>query len=583
MRRLNISLKHQFITLFLLSIIIPILIILWLMPSYYNEKNKEQMITLTKSSLASLASTLSTYLTDLNTYTISPYFNNKTLSAMKLKVSGEYDTLSPYEKLLLDREFNSIGERFVTEGREEILSTLLICLDGSVAANSRHDGTLISNYNFKSQDWYQATLRANGKNVFTGKHRYDYFTYPSATNVFSISRLIKDPNRQTPLGVIIASADVKIFDKLTRSINLGVMSALTILDENNHIIYSTKDLPYELVEQLLSGEDHLHYKNDTYLEITHPIESSPWKLKVLVSQNDLNSKTYFIYWIAVGFAFFTLVTISIGFLKFSRLVLDPFSQMKRLMTYVKEGNLKHRFVSKDTNEVSALGLALNDMMTQLDILIEKEYKTALLARTAEYQSLCSQIQPHFLFNTLNGFIGLNRLGEKETLEKAILSLTSMLRYSLRSEDCVTLEKDFNFVSNYLDLQKLRFEDRFDVALSYDPSLKDLLIPKLLLQPFVENSIIHGIEPSDDFCHIKVCGELTFIHNTTYVQITIKDTGIGFDAKTNPSHIGLSNSKGRLLFMYPNASLEIHSTLGCGTAVNIIIPMEEVTYVKSSHL
>ncbi|MQY76316.1 MAG: HAMP domain-containing protein [Spirochaeta sp.] len=123
-----------------------------------------------------------------------------------------------------------------------------------------------------------------------------------------------------------------------------------------------------------------------------------------------------------------------------------------------------------------------------------KYNELLEKRKAEYMALQSQIQPHFLYNVLNGLIGLNRLGDKKSLEKAIFSLKDMLRYTLEQAEWTTVAEEFCFLEKYCALQKMRFRERLEVDIRHDPETADLKIPKLILQPLVENAVIHGIEP-----------------------------------------------------------------------------------------
>jgi len=242
---------------------------------------------------------------------------------------------------------------------------------------------------------------------------------------------------------------------------------------------------------------------------------------------------------------------------------------------VQEGNLHTRIVVKGEDEIARLGSAFNVMILQLNEMIEREYVMTLKQRNAEYRALQSQIQPHFLNNTLNGFLGLNRLGERTRLEQAILALSGLLRYVLSGEQWVPIQEEFLFLRRYCDLQTLRFGDKLACVLECEEAVADFKIPKVLLQPLVENAIIHGIEPTDHSCCLRVCAGAVQAScgARAKVVITVIDDGLGYLAQTTPSRtaVGLVNVRERLKMAYADASLTLCSEPGHGTRVVIEIP------------
>ena len=160
--------------------------------------------------------------------------------------------------------------------------------------------------------------------------------------------------------------------------------------------------------------------------------------------------------------------------------------------------------------------------------IDKEYVAALNQQAAQYQALQSQIKPHFLYNTLNGILSLNRIGRKEKVERAIRDLTGMLRYIQHTETVTTVAEEFRFIDSYCRLQKLRFPNKFSYSVDYDPKIGGLEIPRLLVQPFVENAVIHGIEPVPCSCLLTVEAQYNEHKDSAVIRIT--DDGMGFDTE-----------------------------------------------------
>jgi sensor histidine kinase YesM len=200
-----------------------------------------------------------------------------------------------------------------------------------------------------------------------------------------------------------------------------------------------------------------------------------------------------------------------------------------------------------------------------------KHRELLEKRDAEYRALQAQIQPHFLYNLLNGLIGLNRMGERQALENAILSLKGMLRYTLEQNDWPTVAEELEFVGKYCELQQMRFQDRLSVSIECAEEAAGYHIPKLILQPLVENAIIHGIEPLGGPGRLEVTARLARRNGTSVLGISISDNGVGFtpDAALEGRHLGIANVKERLAVACPQAFLGIQSAPG-GTHVRIEI-------------
>jgi two-component system sensor histidine kinase YesM len=294
---------------------------------------------------------------------------------------------------------------------------------------------------------------------------------------------------------------------------------------------------------------------------------------VLLSDAEIVAKTRWLYITGSLFAVGGLLFTFLLFFILSRWIIHPFQDMIAVMKRVETGDLQTQFVVKGNDEIAELGQALNKMIGRLNQLIEREYKAVINQRNAEYRALQSQIQPHFLYNTLNSFLGLNRLNNTVALEKAILALSGMLHYILEGEDWVFLSEEITFVQRYCELQQFRFRERLTSDIQCEAKVGEVKIPKLLLQPLVENAMIHGIEPTGRPCTISVGAELKQHNGSSLVQITVRDDGRGFDmqASGRKEGLGLSNVRERLGIAFPEATFSISSQVNAGTQIIIEIP------------
>ena len=199
------------------------------------------------------------------------------------------------------------------------------------------------------------------------------------------------------------------------------------------------------------------------------------------------------------------------------------------------------------------------------------YRELLKKGEAEYRALQSQINPHFIYNVLNGLVGLNRMEARKQLEDAIVALKDMLRYILEQNMWTTIEKEMVFIEKYCKLQKLRFQERLEVEIKCEEKVKGEKIPKLILQPVVENAIIHGIEPLEKAGKVEIRAERIRNGKEDGVGIYIIDNGTGFNIQDNSNGgIGLNNVRERLKLSFPRINFRVESKELAGTKISIEI-------------
>ena len=201
-----------------------------------------------------------------------------------------------------------------------------------------------------------------------------------------------------------------------------------------------------------------------------------------------------------------------------------------------------------------------------------KYSELLEKREARYQALSSQVQPHFIYNVMSGILGLNSRGDSEGIRKTVEALKGMLRYIQSGNNWSSLGEEFEFVQQYLMLQQIRFGRRLEFALEIDEGVRPLRIPRLLLQPLVENSVIHGIEPLEQGGRIEISAAGVRRFGEQGADILISDDGCGFDVSEieKKLNIGLSNVRQRIQIAYPGSVFSIDSEPGKGTRVEIRI-------------
>ncbi|WP_105619343.1 sensor histidine kinase [Vallitalea okinawensis] len=573
--RFSHSLRFRLILVFIITILLFATFIMFTLPMYYKDLLNDQTTTLKESTLKAMEKNLESYFSELNRLTVIPYYDEEFMLALnKIEYAAFYEfeenDLYPFYDTL-----SSTLQSYLLNTRDEVLSTVLVHNNGQMISCSKKYGssTITYDYPYREKDWYKKAMDAEDGIAFISNHSQDYLYKAIEKDVFSFTRLIIDPTTKEPLCVIMADASTDVFELLFKDIVLDVSYIGCIIDADGNLIYSNNStLAYPLVTQMnRQGVNAI----EEYLTIEKVIDESGWKMILFLSQKELDAKNNTIYLFSFSFILLeVLLTIFILFF-LSKTITDPFNRLSEGIKEVEKGNLQVTFYDKGKGELALLGHSLNHMVKRLNDLINREYKARISQQQAKYAALQSQIQPHFLYNTLNGFIGLNRLGKHKELDEAIISLTRMLRYTLSQDEQTTIKEEMKLLKHYLYLQKLRFDTRLDYQITTDPNLNNLLIPKLLLQPLVENAIIHGIEPLHLNGFIDIEGKVT----EEGIYLVIHDNGEGMDFRdwAHFDGIGLKNVRERLLFYYKNAQIQIYSEHLKGTTIEMIIPKGDALY------
>ncbi|WP_019912182.1 sensor histidine kinase [Paenibacillus sp. HW567] len=265
----------------------------------------------------------------------------------------------------------------------------------------------------------------------------------------------------------------------------------------------------------------------------------------------------------------------------SKLLLKPLHKLYNLMLRVENNDLEVRFESRYEDEVGVIGHRFNRMLAQIENLIEEIKISEEEKLKFEIKALQAQINPHFLYNTLNTILWKSESGRSEQVGEMIVSLSMLFRLGLNNgHDMTTLQQELDHVEQYMLLQQQCYDNLFTYSLQVpeDPALLQAPILKILLQPLVENSILHGFKDMDEPGHIII----KVWRNGDYLELQVKDNGHGFDAgKLNlqakqrfegHSSYALYNIYSRLQLNYGDrASLRFASVPHVETMVAITIP------------
>ncbi|MBS5607583.1 MAG: histidine kinase [Enterocloster asparagiformis] len=555
---------------FLISTLIPFMLIAYVVAHIYAREYSRDVRSLLDTTASSLDSNIATYLKELEQVTMQPYYNNELYNYLRgLSRDQDYALM---ERLNLQRNLDS-NMSFVRYTREDINGIFIVtgdrCLYYTITGTDHK--TLSPSFDYGQQSWYQEAVRADGRCLLIGPHVPDYIT-PRDTPVISLARSIVVLESREPLYVIKIDVNTRIFDRLFQNFTFHVDSKIIIKDENQRIIYANRPLSDEDRETLENtpGAASVSLSDGSFQRYVYPITGYPWDITVLLSNQELNSRTGIIYLTALLLYLAGVVMAMASFRLSSKKMVASINSMRGIFYAIQNEDFSRKYTYVSDTELDDLGDSLNAMSEELQNRIQKEYVMAIRQKDTEFKALQAQIQPHFLFNTLNNFVALNQVGDRDALENALFELSGMLRYILKAPALIPLSMELSFVEDYCSLQKLRFSDRLNYVVDRQVPAEGIMIPKLLLQPIVENSILHGVEPCNRACTIRI----SLSPAAHGVTIVVEDDGAGCELPEGEAPgIGLANVRERLASFSPQSSFSMESRPGEGTRTVIELYIE----------
>lgn len=240
-------------------------------------------------------------------------------------------------------------------------------------------------------------------------------------------------------------------------------------------------------------------------------------------------QTFFMEMISFSIVAFFIICILLGFFSYyvPLSITRPIRELSEVTNQVAKGNLAVRSKVRSGNEVSMLGESMNTMIDKINELLNQVTTEQTSLRKAEFELLQAQINPHFLYNTLDAIVWLAESGEHKKVVEMVGSLSEFFRSSLnKGKDIVTIREELQHVRSYLQIQQVRYQDIMRYKINIPKDLNQYKIPKITIQPLVENALYHGIKNKRGIGEIKVSGW----REENFFIICVEDDGIGIDEK-----------------------------------------------------
>lgn len=488
-----------------------------------------------------------------------------------------------------------ILEQFSTilSGRPDIRNIGIVKEDEKALFNTGVQ-TRNPDLDISTQQWYEEAAKSDGKSVITSSH-VQHVIKDERPWVITLSKGIENSlqDDQTE-GVVFIDLNYSAISELCDQNSIGEKGYVFIVDENGNIVYHPQQ--QQLYNELQTENIDLvmNMKEDTVITgkgederiyATSRSEKTGWTVvgcmntKELLRSSNGAKKVYVataVILVAIALFISSLIAKNITF---------PIQKLRNSMAKVQEGDFSAEDLEiPSENEIGSLTQSFNVMTHRIQELMEENIHEQEQKRKSELKALQSQINPHFLYNTLDSIIWMAEGKKNEEVVLMTAALARLLRQSISNEDeLVSIGQEVEYVRSYLTIQKMRYKDKLEFSIEVDPAITSNQIIKLVLQPLTENAIYHGLKYKESKGLLIVRG----YEKGDDVVLEIIDNGVGMDEETlthifekhkvnyRSNGVGVYNVQKRLTLYYGHEyGITYRSKKGEGTIATIVIPKSQ---------
>ncbi len=441
--------------------------------------------------------------------------------------------------------------------------------------------------------WFSRAVKGEGDFFFTGPRLQ---TLPSGQTglVITFSQLISygDMNRATSSAVLSIDLNFNSIRELSEDANLAASGYIYFISNDGEIIYHPNQREIdngEFQEDLEGVADHVYgtyisqFAGHERLTVIQTVNQTRWRIVGVAMMDeimdDLGSFQTALLFISAVMIIISIIATTI----ISKHITRPLRRLESEMRKVETGDFEVSLPQSHSIEVESLSSSFRIMVARIKVLMKRIKATEEIKRQRELDALQAKINPHFLYNTLDSVIWMAETGDNHGVVKMVSALARLFRISIaKGHDVITLSEELSHVQNYLDIQSMRYKDKFTYSITIPRELENAPTIKLIVQPIVENSIYHGIKYLQEEGRIEIKAEAV----DDGIKIIISDNGVGMKSETaatilNPDQentassgngIGLRNIDERIKLSYGEKyGLSIWSEPDEGTTVTILIP------------
>ncbi|WP_339270722.1 sensor histidine kinase [Paenibacillus sp. FSL R5-0470] len=487
----------------------------------------------------------------------------------------------------------------LTYDRKQELNNLLINHPMITSFSLYSKDRLLYQYNapmsfeeMKKQSWFHTMESAEGRPVWSGPGENG--SALSGHPVLVQARVIKDYYSLEDIGYLVVNVKPDLLDQIFWEAATLKKGDILLVNKLGNIVFNKSGehigqrTQFPFLENDYAKEQNYYidnYQGEKSLITFLPSHNKDWYLAAITPMNLISSESISIRNIAIILSTVSLLSAILFDRYFVRRLVYSINSAVNGMKRVKQGiftPITTRYRADDESDFLIDGF--NRMSTQINELIVQVQTEQGRKKEAEMKALMAQINPHFIYNSLESINSMAVLQGNKDISKMVISLGKLLRISIsQNQELIPLQMEFEHVRHYLDIQKFRFEDKFSYIINLPENLRTFMTQKLIVQPIVENALYHAIEPMEDPGII----EITAYEMGTDMIIIVKDNGPGFDLakmmnlwdnegggqkKYSDSGVGLKNVHERLNIRFGSPyGLLVCSSPGFGSTIRIRIP------------
>jgi two-component system sensor histidine kinase YesM len=489
----------------------------------------------------------------------------------------------------IDKEMNLLYET----NKESLISICVFSEDGDVVSASPV-GQLKGSVSPSKSDWFSKALTKKENLHFSTPHVQNLFVDPDYKYrwVVSLSRAVEiTNNKKITSGVLLVDINFSGIEQICKNVNVGKSGYVYLVDREGEIIYHPRqqliysDLIEENNKEASNYEDGNHtetFQGEKRLVTIKTVGYTGWKIVGVMPMADITSDyqqiSIFAIFIMV-FAIFILVFLNMFV---SSRIANPIKSLEKCVKKLENGVKDVNISISGSYEVQHLGKAIRSMVNQMHTLMDNIMTEQESKRKSELDALQAQINPHFLYNTLDSIIWMI---ENENYDGAIIMVTALarlFRISLsKGKNIITVRDEIEHARNYLTIQNIRYKNKFTYSIETDEKTLDFASIKLIVQPLIENAIYHGMEfmGGDGEILVKTYSKendlyIDVIDNGLGMLQEVADTLLTNESKVEKksSGIGLKNVNERIqLYFGKNYGVKIYSEPDEGTTISIHMP------------
>lgn len=576
------SIKMKILRGYVLIITLVFLLVLILVSFFLNNYVKKSIYSTMENQNRQIEKSIEYYLNDLIKLSEYPYIDPEVMAI--LQKGYRADASSRITRLSDVKMLNHLLYKHVFYMNGRINSVWLVPrnMEENPAVKTRQN--VNNNYDIRLEDWYETVYNGKGSPFILGIHKDK--GGKAGETVVSVARSIVDPRDGSYLGMIVINTLTEDVASFWNTENEGERM-VAVADKNGRLIMGSSGHGFSRYLEEKGQELKLNriyrVKSDggTYCLVASGLSCMEGRIFQMYSEGTAKSGFRLMYGgILVGGVLVGFLLIFISY-AISESVTRPVYQLVESMRAVKGGNLQIQS-RKFKGELEVLSQTFNQMVKRMDDMFSQLQLREKQKREMELLALQSQINPHFLYNTLNSVRCMAQMQGADGVTKMLDAMTAVLRYATEDTgEIVPLEKEVDFIKNYIRIINFRYFDRFSFVFQVEEAALDYGTLRFILQPIVENAVFHGFDAKDLYAVV----EIKIWTKDDDVRIQITDNGKGMDEKQceeilkhdnserrSFNKIGISNVNRRIKMTFGEAyGLRITSRLGMFTRVTIRLP------------